>query len=147
MLISCFEDTMNISRPSRRDLLRMSALAPFVSMAQTRARTNVLFIAVDDLNTRIACYHDPVVKTPNIDRLAAHGVRFERAYCNYPVCNASRTSLLSGKRPETTRIWGNSTPPRTHIGDVVMLPEYFKAQGYFRSEEHTSELQSPMYLV
>jgi iduronate 2-sulfatase len=126
---------MNLSRPTRRDLLRLPALAPLAAgfaSAQTKTpRTNVLFIAVDDLNTRIACYHDPVVKTPNIDRLAAHGVRFERAYCNYPVCNASRTSLLSGKRPETTRIWGNSTPPRTHIGDVVMLPEYFKAHGYF----------------
>jgi iduronate 2-sulfatase len=126
---------MDISTFTRRDLLRRSALAPFVapfvSMAQTKARLNVLFIAVDDLNTRIACYHDPVVKTPNIDRLANHGVRFERSYCNYPVCNASRTSLLSGKRPETTRIFGNATPPRTYLGDVVMLPEYFKAHGYF----------------
>ena len=122
---------MNSSPLTRRDLLRLSAMTPFVSMAQTKARMNVLFIAVDDLNTRIGCYHDPVVKTPNIDRLANHGVRFERSYCNYPVCNASRTSLLSGKRPETTRIFGNSTPPRTYLGDVVMLPEYFKANGYF----------------
>ena len=121
-----------MSQLTRRDLLRMPALVPFLSMAQQKAqRLNVLFIAVDDLNTRIACYHDPVVKTPNIDRLAARGIRFERAYCNYPVCNASRTSLLSGRRPETTRIWGNSTPPRTYLGDVVMLPEYFKAHGYF----------------
>ena len=70
---------------TRRDLMRIPALMPFLSQAQSKApRLNVLFIAVDDLNTRIACYHDPVVKTPNIDRLATRGVRFERAYCNYP---------------------------------------------------------------
>ena len=92
---------------------------------------NVLFIAVDDLNNRIGCYGDPVVKTPNIDRFARRGVRFDRAYCNYALCNPSRTSLLSGKRPETTRIFGNSTPPRTYLGAVAFLPEHFKAQGYF----------------
>src|SRR5881275_2744506 len=123
---------MNISRPTRRDLLRMPALAPFLSMAQNKARTNVLFIAVDDLNTRIACYGDPVVKSPSIDRLAAHGVRFERSYCNYPVCNASRTSFLSGRYPETTGVLGNATEPRIRLGkDFQFLPEYFHAKGYF----------------
>ena len=91
---------------------------------------NVLFIAVDDLNNRIGCYGDPVVKTPHIDRFARRGVRFDRAYCNYALCNPSRTSLLSGRRPETTRIFGN-TPPRTYLGDIAFLPEHFKAQGYF----------------
>lgn len=117
---------------TRRQLIQMPAFAPLLSAAPAKSgRLNVLFIAVDDLNTRISAYHDPVVKTPNLDRLAAMGVRFERAYCNYPVCNASRTSLLSGRRPETTRVLGNSTPPRTYIGDVPMLPEYFKSHGYF----------------
>ncbi len=121
-----------MSNLSRRDVFGLSALAPLASKAQRQnPRMNVLFIAVDDLNTRVSAFHDPIVKTPNLDRLAARGVRFERAYCNYPVCNATRTSLLSGKRPETTRIFGNSTPPRTYLGNVVMLPEYFKAQGYF----------------
>src|SRR5262245_26383972 len=117
---------------TRRDLLRIPLAFPLASPAQTgSARMNVLFIAVDDLNNRIGCYGDPVVKTPNIDRFARRGVRFDRAYCNYALCNPSRTSLLSGKRPETTRIFGNTTPPRTYLGDVAFLPEHFRAHGYF----------------
>jgi uncharacterized sulfatase len=58
-------------------------------------------------------------------------VRFERAYCNYPLCNPTRTSLLSGRRPETTQVFNNNTPPRTTLGDAVFLPEHFKANGYF----------------
>jgi len=115
---------------TRRHFLWMPAAAPLVSLAQSR-RLNVLLIAVDDLNTRIACYGDPVVKTPNIDRLARRGVRFDHAYCNYPLCNPTRTSLISGRRPETTKIYDNNTAPRTYLGDTVFLPEYFRDHGYF----------------
>jgi len=115
---------------TRRELLWAPLAAPLV-VAQSRRKLNVLMIAVDDLNTRIGCYGDPVAKTPNIDRLAERGVRFDRAYCNYPLCNPSRTSLLSGRRPETTRIFDNNTPPRTYLGDILFMPEYFKAHGYF----------------
>lgn len=95
------------------------------------AKPNVLFIAVDDLNTNMSCYGHPLVKTPNIDRLAARGVRFENAQANYPLCNPSRTSLLSGMRPERTRVMDNGTPPRSHLGDALFMPEYFKSHGYY----------------
>jgi iduronate 2-sulfatase len=117
---------------TRRDLLWTPLAAPLASLAQPRGgKLNVLLVAVDDLNNRIGCYGDPIVKTPNIDRLARRGVRFDHSYCNYPLCNPTRTSLLSGRRPETTRVYDNRTWPRKFLGDVVFLPEYFKAQGYF----------------
>ena len=93
---------------------------------------NVLFIVVDDLNVALGTYGEyPTAETPHIDRLASQGVRFDRAYAQDPVCNPSRTSFLSGRRPATTNVYGNFVPPRTTLGDVVMLPEYFSSQGYF----------------
>jgi iduronate 2-sulfatase len=93
---------------------------------------NVLFIVVDDLNVAIGTYGEyPTAKTPNIDLLASQGVRFDRAYSQDPVCNPSRTSFLSGRRPASTNVYGNFVPPRTTMGDVVMMPEYFAAHGYF----------------
>jgi uncharacterized sulfatase len=115
------------------------AVRPFFALAMAllmanlfvaAEKKNVLYIVADDLNCNLGCYSHTMVKSPNIDRLAARGVRFDRAYCNYPVCNASRTSFLSGRRPDSTGVVDNVTPPRTILKDAVMLPEHFRNSGY-----------------
>src|SRR5438445_770 len=116
--------------PFSATALFLLALCALAYPADTKL--NVLLIVSDDLNCSLGCYGDKVTQSPNIDRLAARGVRFDRAYCNYPVCNASRTSFLSGRRPETTKVLGNGTEPRIALGpDFKFMPEYFHDHGYF----------------
>ncbi len=94
-------------------------------------KPNVLFIASDDLNARIGPYGHPLVQTPNLDRLARMGVTFKHAYNQYPLCNPSRVSMLTGLRPDTTRVFDLKTVFRDNIPTVATLPEFFKNHGYF----------------
>src|SRR6516162_9442765 len=112
-------------------ILVVMLLAEWAGAAEPARKPNVLLIVVDDLNNDLGCYGHPVVKSPNIDRLAARGARFDRAYCQYPLCAPSRWSFLSGLRPETTGIFEFKTLLRERIPNVVFLPQLFRERGYF----------------
>jgi len=113
---------------TRRGFLASLAAA---ARSQAHARQNVLLIVADDLNTDLACYGHPVVRSPHLDTLASRGVVFSRAYCQFPLCQPSRVSFLSGRYPDTTRVWTLQTPTRQYLGDAVLLPEHFRKHGYF----------------
>jgi len=98
------------------------------------AKPNILLIMVDDLcPTSLGCYGASGVKTPNIDRLARRGVKFERAYCQFPICNPSRASLITGRRPHNIGVLSNFPDDvyRNKLPGVVALPQLFRESGYF----------------
>ena len=134
-------DGSNFLRPfTRRDFLSTSlkagtaaafttALLPNLR-AETAGRYNVLFIMADDLRPLLGCYGHSEMHTPNIDALAGRGTLFNRAYCQFPVCNPSRSSILTGLRPDTIGVHDNNAYFRNNLPDAVTLPQHFKVHGY-----------------
>jgi arylsulfatase A-like enzyme len=118
---------------TRRSFLAMSAAAaalPAFARAAAGDKPNVLFIAVDDLRPQLNCYGKKQIVSPNIDRLAREGLLFERTYCQQAVCAPSRASILTGLRPDSTRIYDLNTPVRKALPDVLTLPQHFRNNGY-----------------
>lgn len=114
----------------RRFLLScMIAWAAMAACRAVAAPPNVLLVMADDLRCDLACLGGPAI-TPHLDRLAARGVLFERAYCQQAVCNPSRSSLLTGLRPDTLGLWCNSVHFRELRPLVTTLPLWFKEHGY-----------------
>ncbi|MEQ1854356.1 MAG: sulfatase, partial [Chthoniobacteraceae bacterium] len=93
-------------------------------------RPNVLFIAVDDMRPELGCYGNKIIKSPSIDRIAARGIVFNKAYVSQAVCSPSRTAIMTGLRPDVTKVWDLETHFRVAQPDCITLPQHFKANGY-----------------
>jgi len=112
-----------------------AALLALSSLQAADKKPNVLFIAVDDMRPELGCYSNKIIQSPNIDRLAARGTIFNHAYVSQAVCSPSRTTILTGLRPDVTKVWDLETHFRVAQPDCITLPQHFKANGY-----HTAAL-------
>lgn len=119
---------MNRSRCFFLPLAGMIAAASCV--AQPQNRPNILFIPVDDLRPQLGCYGYPQTRSPNIDRLANSGMLFDRAYCQVPVCGASRASLMTGLYPKADRFVNYLAKAQDDAPGIIDLPGHLKANGY-----------------
>jgi iduronate 2-sulfatase len=111
-------------------LLSVAAMNIF---AQKTSKPNILFIAVDDYKPIAGCYGNTLVKTPNIDRLAKMGTVFMNNYCQQSVCGPTRASLMTGMRPDYTKVWDLKTQMRDMNPDILTIPQHFITQGYTTS--------------
>ena len=112
-------------------LLAFACALTSLSPAAGAPRPNILLIISDDLRDTVGCYGNTAVKTPNIDRLAARGVVFQRAYAQYPVCNPSRTSFMTGLRCEQTRVVENTVMFRSRLPDLITMPQLLRQHGWY----------------
>lgn len=106
-------------------------LGTVAAVAAPAGKPNVILIVMDDLRPELGCYGVTEVRSPNIDRLAKRGMLCHNAYAQYPVCNPSRSSFLSGLRPEQTGIVSNDVPFRARMPELVSLPQLFRQNGWF----------------
>ena len=109
----------------------MTASTALAASAQPKPRRNVLFIASDDLNHCFSAYGNPIVRTPHLDSIGQRGLRFDRAYCQFPLCSPSRTSLMTGLSPDATGVYDLKKHFRETVPDVITLPQAFQRDGYF----------------
>lgn len=130
-----------MTKPSTLITVFFATIVLATSNSWATDQLNVLFIAVDDLRPELGCYGNNIVKTPHLDRLAARSIIFDRAYCQQAVCSPSRTAMMTGLRPDTTKVWDLKTHFRVAQPDCVTLPEHFRSHGY-----HTAAL-SKIYHV
>lgn len=125
---------MNIRKLATGLNLTLAGLASVSGFAQAGEKTsekpNILFIAIDDLKPVLGCYGDTIIKTPNIDKLAASSTVFLQNYCQQAVSGPTRASLMTGKRPDYTRVWDLKTRMRDIHPDILTIPEYYKQMGY-----------------
>lgn len=143
-----------IATPARRtrafvNLMKLRFFLPLLVCIPARAgdRPNVLFVVVDDLRSEIGAYGCESVQSPNLDRLAKSAVTFDRAFCQQAVCSPSRTSVMTGLRPDTSKVWDLQTHFRAALPDVVTLGQHFRNHGYFVQGMgkiyHSGELDDP----